>query len=53
MKLIEIKRADELPEITTAYFHKLHAGKWRFSIADSFLEIKKLNAAGSYYHVLP
>ncbi|GGZ86026.1 hypothetical protein GCM10007161_17170 [Ignatzschineria indica] len=35
------KKADELPEITTAYFHKLHAGKRRFPIADYFLGIKE------------
>ncbi|MDM1545236.1 hypothetical protein HX037_04985 [Ignatzschineria indica] len=29
-------RADELPEITTAYFQKSHAGSWRSSITGNY-----------------
>ncbi|GGZ85722.1 hypothetical protein GCM10007161_17080 [Ignatzschineria indica] len=39
--MIKIKKADELPEITTAYFQKLRAGTRRSSITDSFLETRK------------
>ncbi|WP_286481809.1 hypothetical protein [Ignatzschineria indica] len=36
------KKADELPEITSACFHELHAGKWVILITGKYYSIIRI-----------